>query len=219
MIFRILPFLIIILFVTISFRMADFFYDMPSIIHDLKASDKKEDSGHGKSEKDGEKKDPPPEKPKFDEDFDPIHETKENLPQENIFTDIETQVLQSLVARRGELEQRENDISLKEASLLVIEKNIDKKVTELKSLQKELGKIMEQYQVKENEKITSLVKVYESMKPAEAAKIFEQLQMSILVEVADNMKEAKLGQILAKMDAYKAKEITVELAGRRRIER
>lgn len=43
------------------------------------------------------------------------------------------------------------------------------------------------------------------MKPQDAAKIFEQLQMSVLIEVAVHMKEAKLAQILAKMDPYKAR--------------
>ena len=87
----------------------------------------------------------------------------------------------------------------------------------VKNLQNELKGIMAEYQNKEEEKVKSLVKIYESMKPQDAAKIFEQLQMSILVEVADHMKEVKLAQVLAKMDAYKAKELTVELANRRRV--
>lgn len=209
----------------ISFRIVDFFYELPAIVQEIKAGDtkevKKDEGEERKQTKELEGgvvvEDEVPDKPIFDEDYDAIKETKERLPVNQGFTDIETQVLQSLVARREELEQRESDISLKEASLLVIEKNIDKKIEELKGLQYELNKIMELYNTKEDEKIASLVKVYESMKPTEAAKIFEQLQMSILVEVADNMKEAKLGQILAKMDTYKAKEITVELASRRRI--
>lgn len=144
-------------------------------------------------------------------------EKKDEKPAKPEFSDIEIDILQSLAQRRGELEQRDKDISLKEASLTVIEKNIDMKIEELKSLQNELKGIMAEYQAKEEEKLKSLVKIYESMKPQDAAKIFEQLQMSILVEVAQQMKEAKLAQILAKMDAYKAKELTVELANRRRV--
>ncbi len=142
---------------------------------------------------------------------------EEQKPKRPEFSDTEIDILQSLVKRREELEQRDKDISLKEASLTVIEKNIELKIDELKNLQNELKGIMAEYQSKEEEKVKSLVKIYESMKPQDAAKIFEQLQMSILVEVADQMKEAKLALVLAKMDTYKAKELTVELANRRRV--
>ena len=70
--------------------------------------------------------------------------------------------------------------------------------------------------MKENEKIKSLVKVYEAMKPQDAAKIFEQIDMDILLSVAVHMKEAKLAQILSKMNPEKAKELTVELISYRK---
>lgn len=133
------------------------------------------------------------------------------------FTKTELELLQSLSVRKKELEDREKSISLKENSLSVIESNISVKIKELQSLQVQLNDILKQYEQKEDEKIRSLVKVYENMKPNEAAKIFDQLQMSILLEVAVRMKEAKLAQIIAKMDTYKAKELTVELANRRKV--
>ena len=133
------------------------------------------------------------------------------------FSKSEMDVLQELSKRREELDEREKDISLRENSLQVVQKNIEEKVETLKGLQDQLKDIVAQYEAKEDEKIKSLVKVYEAMKPQDAAKIFEQLQMSVLIEVAVHMKEAKLAQILAKMDPYKAKELTMELANRRKI--
>lgn len=133
------------------------------------------------------------------------------------FSPSEIEILQELARHREELDAREKDISLKENSLGVVEKNIDQKVETLKALQEQLKGIIAQYETKEDEKIKSLVKVYEAMKPQDASKIFEQLQMSVLIDVAVHMKEAKLAQILAKMDPYKAKELTTELANRRKI--
>ncbi|MFI4984326.1 MAG: MotE family protein [Rickettsiales bacterium] len=133
------------------------------------------------------------------------------------YTDIELEILQSLDKRRQELEDRDSDISLKESSLNVIDKNIKDKIAELEDLQKQLKGIMTQYEAKEDEKILRLVKVYENMKPQEASKIFEQLPMPILLEVANKMKEPKLAAILAKMDSKKAEELTVELANWRRV--
>lgn len=174
-------------------------------------AEKPKDDGHGKSE--GEK--PKTADPNFLKSTVKDKEVEQDkAPQ---FTDVEAEVLQSLAKRRAELEKREQDISLKEASLGVVEKNIEAKLNQLKALQSDLTGIIAEYNSKEDEKIKSLVKIYESMKPAEAAKIFEQLQMSVLLDVADNMKEAKLASILAKMDTYKAKELTVEIAERRRV--
>lgn len=133
------------------------------------------------------------------------------------FTQTELELLQSLSARKKELDERERSISLKENSLSVIENNISTKVKELQELQAQLNEILKQYEEKEDDKIKSLVKVYENMKPNEAAKIFDQLEMIILLEVAVRMKEAKLAQIIAKMDTYRAKELTVELANRRKV--
>lgn len=142
--------------------------------------------------------------------------SEEKVPQTR-FTDSEVEILQDLSRRREVLDERERDISLKENSLVVIEKSLDQKITTLKDLQQQLQSVLSQYEVKEEDKIKSLVKVYESMKPQDAAKIFEQLQMSVVIEVSVHMKEAKLAQILAKMDPYKAKEVTMELANRRKI--
>ena len=176
--------------------------------------------GHGKEEKKSEKK--AEEEPKKDDLISqqvekPTEGEQDPSAPKVYFTKTELELLQSLSVRKKELEDREKSISLKESSLSVIETNISSKIKELQDLQLQLSDILKQYEQKEDEKIKSLVKVYESMKPNEAAKIFDQLQMSILLEVAVRMKEAKLAQIIAKMDTYKAKELTVELANRRKV--
>ncbi len=235
MFFRILPFLIILLFIMVGSKALSLIDHAPSFVKELKASEaKKEDVKKETTPKEPAKKEEvkkeashepakeeaPAEAGHSDQAEKKTEEAKpdeEQKPSKPEFSDTEVEILQSLAKRRDELEQRDKDISLKEASLTVIEKNIELKIDELKNLQNELKGIMAEYQSKEEEKVKSLVKIYESMKPLDAAKIFEQLQMSILVEVADQMKEAKLAQILAKMDTYKAKELTVELANRRRV--
>ena len=244
MIFRILPALIILSAIMVGTRFLEVAYETPLIISEIKASDeaaaekpkeeakkeeshdekpkegeKKEEDAHGEKKDDGHGKGETDEPKKAETNF--LKSTvkdKEDLESNApIFTEVEADVLQSLAKRRTELEKREQDISLKEASLGVIEKNIEAKLNQLKALQTDLTGIIAEYNSKEDEKIKSLVKIYESMKPTEAAKIFEQLQMSVLLDVADNMKEAKLASILAKMDTYKAKELTVEIAERRRV--
>jgi flagellar motility protein MotE (MotC chaperone) len=132
-------------------------------------------------------------------------------------TQTEMDVLQKLQERRGSLDVRERDIERREALLKAAEDQIDRKVAEMKTLQHTIEGLLRQYNDQEDNKMRSLVKIYENMKPKEAAKIFEQLDMSILLEVLERMKEQRVAPILAEMDPSKAKGVTSELAQRRQI--
>ena len=132
-------------------------------------------------------------------------------------TQTEMDVLQKLSARRDQLDTREKDIERREALLKAGEDQIDHKVAELRGLQGTIEGLLRQYNEQEANKIRSLVKIYENMKPKEAAKIFEQLDMPILLDVVEGMKEQKVAPILAEMDPAKALNVTTELATRRQI--
>ena len=67
---------------------------------------------------------------------------------------------------------------------------------------------------KDDAKLKSLVKIYETMKPKEAARIFEQLDLPVLLDVLERMKETKTSPILASMEPGKAKAVTLALAAR-----
>lgn len=129
----------------------------------------------------------------------------------------EMDVLQKLTARRDSLDLREKDIERREAMLKAAEDQIDRKVAEMRTLQTTIEGLLRQYNDQEDNKMRSLVKIYENMKPKEAAKIFEQLDMPIMLEVIERMKEQRVAPILAEMDPSKAKNVTAELAQRRQI--
>jgi flagellar motility protein MotE (MotC chaperone) len=129
----------------------------------------------------------------------------------------ELNLLQSLQHRREEIDDNAKELIIKQEALNVIMDNLDKKIVELQQVQREVKKLLSQYEQKEDEKIRGLVKIYESMKPKDAARIFNELQMDIILDVAEKMKEAKLGAILSSMSSTKAKEVTVQLANRRKL--
>ena len=132
------------------------------------------------------------------------------------YTQTELDLLQNLSKRRDELDQREKDLDLKEKVLDASEKRISDKVNEMKTLQTELGKVLAQYNQKQDDQIKSLVKIYENMKPEDAANIFNQMEMPILLDVIGKMSERKVALVLANMDPKRAKDITQELADRRK---
>jgi flagellar motility protein MotE (MotC chaperone) len=129
----------------------------------------------------------------------------------------EMDLLDKLAARRKSLEIWEREIQQRDALLKAAESRIDQKVEELKAMQVSLDSLIKVYDEQQDGQIQSLVKIYENMKPKDAARIFQELDMETLLLVAERMKERKLAAIMAKMDADRAKEVTVELARMRQM--
>ncbi len=131
------------------------------------------------------------------------------------YSPAELQLLQSLSARRAALDKREKELDMREQVLKVTEKRVQEKMSEIKKVQKNVDAALKVYDDKQDKQLESLVKVYETMKPADAARIMDTLDMNVLIEVAQRMKERKIAPIMAAMDAATAKKLTVELATRR----
>lgn len=176
---------------------------------------KKESGGHGGGEKEAKK---PEEEKTFGtgkstvKDIEAI-KARDAQPR---YTQTELDLLQNLSKRRDELEQRERDLDLKAKVLEASEKRITDKIAEMKTLEAELSKVLAQYNEKQDTQIKSLVKIYESMKPDEAAAIFNELELPILLDVIGKMSERKVALVLANMNPKRARDVTQELADRRK---
>lgn len=133
------------------------------------------------------------------------------------FSDAEIDVLQSLAKRREALERREKELATREALLNVAEAEVEQKITELKILQTEIEKLLgKQTDVQEN-RLRSLVKIYENMKPQEAARIMNTLDMDVLLDVIGRMSERRSAPILANMVPDRARAVTIRLAEQRKL--
>ncbi len=144
--------------------------------------------------------------PKLDKEYLDSPEAKQH------FSQIELNILQSLAARRQDLEKMEEEVHTKENLLAATEVRLNKRIDEIKTLESNVRTLLAQYEKQEEANIRSLVKIYENMKPKDAARIFDELEMPVLLIVADRMAERKAAPILAQMNPKKAKELTVELA-------
>ncbi len=131
-----------------------------------------------------------------------------------MFSPQEVEILQSLAQRRDELDRRAAEIDRHEALLQATEQRIDDKIAKLKEMEGAINDAFKKEDQKDDAKIKSLVKVYETMKPKEAARIFEQLDLPVLLDVLEHMKELKTAPILASMEPGKAKAVTLALAAR-----
>lgn len=124
----------------------------------------------------------------------------------------EVELLRDLSKRRGELEDREKQIALRERLLEATEKRIDTKINELKQLENQISGLIGQHEEEQNEQFDNLVRVYEKMKAKDAARIFQRLDLDIQVSVAQRMKDNKFAPILAEMDSDSARALSTKLA-------
>jgi flagellar motility protein MotE (MotC chaperone) len=124
-------------------------------------------------------------------------------------TDEEIDLLQALAKRRRELDRRAHELEQREILLRAVEQRIEEKAGGLRAL-------LKQQENQTEDQYTSLVKIYESMKPKDAARIFEEMDLAVLMPVVERMKERKTAPILAKMSAGRARAITTQLAQRRK---
>ncbi len=133
------------------------------------------------------------------------------------FSPSEVELLQELSKRRAELDERAEAFDRRELLLKAAEQRVDEKIEQLKQLQADVNAAMGKIDEQDEQRIKSLVHIYENMKPKEAAQIFAQLDQKVLLQVLTRMKDLKTAAILASMDPEKARSVTVALAEKKQL--
>ena len=131
------------------------------------------------------------------------------------FSAAEIEVLQELAQRRATIDKRGRDLAERESLLQAAEKQIEKKLQELKQLQGAVEATLKRHDDDEDIRKKSLVKIFEGMKAPEAARIFEQMELAQLVDIIERMKERSASPILAQLHPVRARQVAAELAKRR----
>jgi flagellar motility protein MotE (MotC chaperone) len=140
--------------------------------------------------------------------------TAAELAKEAGLSPAELQVLQNLGARRGQLDQREADLSTQLALLAAAEAKLDAKSKVLIQLKTDVQALLAQANGREATEVDRLVKVYEGMKPKDAALRMAVLEDSVRLPIAAKMKERSLSAIIGLMPPQDAKKLTESLAHR-----
>ena len=153
---------------------------------------------------------PPPAEPQPE-----VRRTIGNDP--TLMTQNEIDLLQRLAERRENLDQRERQLDERLGLLQAAEARINSKVEQLRALQTAIEELIVTHERQEDTRLTSLVRIYENMKPKDAARIFEVLDLDTLLMVAERMNERKLAPVMAQMNSERAKEVTVELTRARQL--
>lgn len=133
-------------------------------------------------------------------------------PKAETFSKSEVSVLESLSARREELDRRAKLLDTREQLLNAAEKRVEERIAELKDIDARINARIGAQDEQNEGRLAGVVSMYETMKPKDAARIFERLDMGVLLEVAKRMEPRKLSAVLAQMDPVAAQDLTVELA-------
>ncbi len=128
------------------------------------------------------------------------------------FTPAEVGILQDLSQRRADLDKRSDDLDHRALLLQALETQVNTKIAKLQQLQAELKVLANEVDQNQQQRLGSLVHIYETMKPADAAQILQQMDMPVLLQLLSRMKDQKTAPILAAMDPVKARAITMALA-------
>lgn len=136
------------------------------------------------------------------------------LARETSLSPAELTTLQSLQARRGQLDDRERAIDTQRQLIAAAELKLDAKLRALTALRDEMKGVLSQADASKQAEVDRLVKVYEKMRPRDAGAIMATLDERVRLPVASKMREASLAAILSQMGTLEAKKLTESLARR-----
>ena len=120
-------------------------------------------------------------------------------------------MLESLRARRAEIEERQAAAMQREQLVTAAERRLAQRVEELAALQTRLETLERERAQREEAGLRGLVRLYEGMRPRDAAAIFDDLDMPVLVPIVDRMREARAAPVMAAMRPERARALTAEL--------
>jgi len=122
-----------------------------------------------------------------------------------------SEMIARLEQRESDLNRKEEELRRKEDYLKQMQKETEQKLQKLIVAQDEIQAYRDQKKSAETDRMKSLIKIYESMKPKGAAKLLESLDEQLVVKIISQMDTNLAATILANMDPAKAVKISTAL--------
>jgi flagellar motility protein MotE (MotC chaperone) len=101
--------------------------------------------------------------------------------------------------------------SLEEERLAILKADIKKEIERLEKLKKEIEEVQKALDIKIQEGLLKVAKMYEAMPPEEAARKLEKLDEDAAVIILNSLKPKTAGKILAQMDNDKAASLSKKI--------
>lgn len=220
---KIMPLLVLVAALSFGVRFGEFVTGVSSLPGSAQAQQASEVSPEKVIDEDVAELKAPPSPPSIDEGEPrtaPVNvsdevgqsaEWKDSMDSDIEFSEVRMELFEDLAARRKDLQNQERELSVREALLKAAEQEINQKYKELVSLRSEIQDLLVEQSSEEQKRITSLVKIYEGMKPKDAARIFNTLDLDVLLQVVSQMSERKSAPVIASMNPDRARTLTIML--------
>lgn len=126
----------------------------------------------------------------------------------------ELNIIQSLGARRAELDQREQGLNSRAQLIQAADDKLDARITQLQTLKGQIQALIDQANKTSADDTVRMVKVYEAMKPKDAAAVLTTMDDGVRLPIAAGMKDRALAAVLGAMTPDAARELTEKLTNR-----
>ena len=113
-------------------------------------------------------------------------------------------IIDILVQKERGLKRREATLEAREADLRAAEAELNERLEEIKKVREDIERMLVELDDLQQERVTTLVKMMESMRDKQAAAILNETEDAVALEVLMRMNVAKAGKAMAKMDAGRA---------------
>lgn len=213
---RLLPLLIIVSFLSFSVRLGEVVTGVSNLSGAAYAEEKPEESAKKDNMDKDEKSDAVEVVSKDDKKAEEPEWRDANDSSLDV-SGVKLELFQDLSKRRQELNERENRLITREALLKAAEQELERKYQELTKLKNEIEVLLNEQSEQEEDRINSLVKIYEGMKPKDAARIFDTLDIDVLLSVVARMSERKVSPVMAAMNPERVRTVTIMLAEQKKL--
>ncbi len=122
-----------------------------------------------------------------------------------------TRLARSLRERETDLEDREQQLLIRESLVKVIEDRLAARQKTLEAESARLNTLRDEKEQMKDAELTRLASIYATMKPQEAAAIFNGLELATILEVIQLMRPRHAAPILANMAPERSREVTEAL--------
>lgn len=137
-------------------------------------------------------------------------------PPEDSFSSVEERRIDSTIFQeRANIRKEREEIDLHKKELKTLEEGVDKKladldrkVEELKDLQKKIGVLLAEKSAEEKKRIQSLAGIYEKMAPAKAALAMSGLEPQLAADLLASMKVKAAAKVLDQIAKQKATDLS-----------
>lgn len=120
----------------------------------------------------------------------------------------ELTLVQLLEKKKAELDAKETELKEREARLNQLSQEIEAKIAKYSKVTQELEGSYKKRNAAEEEKVSGLVKIYESMAPKDAAARIQELDEDIALLIFSKMKQKVAAKILALIEPARAADLS-----------